>query len=86
LGEARKHKTNKEGLYRKHQNRILKITWTSPNLESTFPWQKPSFKASYKKEKGNKTKPKGTPNNLIKGNTRGQVRRRPSHALARLDN
>jgi hypothetical protein len=86
LGEARKHKTNKEGFYRKHQNRIPKRTWTSPNLESTSPCQKPSSKASYKKEEENNTKPKGTLKNLRKGNSRGQGRKRPSYALARLDN
>jgi hypothetical protein len=67
-------------------DKILKTTWTPLNLESTSPWQKYSSKTSYKKEKENNTEPKGTSKNLMKGKTKGQVKRGPSYALAGLGN
>jgi len=49
--EKEKTMKQKKGLWAKHQKKIPKTTWTSPNIKSTFTWQTSSFKTFCKKMK-----------------------------------
>jgi hypothetical protein len=67
--EGGKQRSKKESLLMKHQDKIPKATWTSPNFRNTFTCQTLLCKTSYKKEKLKKIKTKGDTKdpNAIKG-------------------
>jgi hypothetical protein len=58
LGGVETQEANRKA-FAKHQNKVPKATWMSPNLGNTLAWQTSSSKTSCKKEKENNIELKG---------------------------